>query len=468
MGPLRLLEKSVGILAAVILVALTGFVALDVAVLEDNPADGLFEINSDHLYLDSKEYVDYAEVAFIDDVKYPDLKEQGLFWHTFNTFTEKVVEAPADSALGASFVDPNKPTIIFIHGMEAGGYHIRNTYLLPDFLDARNELNLTELSADAEVSMLYLWLRKGYNVGFFHWERFSGGLGNAIGETPMGNEERIWATDGETGTRFVDAQGIGHTDATEYSIAENFAAEYIRAMRLLPDTMGDKEIRIQSHSMGGEVTAAGVFLLTELADPEVNQLPEKQLPDRYSLMDTYFSMKLVFGDKIIPMTINDITISWSKKPLPENGMKDTILDCLKVFANHGIVMDYYTYHGSTLKLGLTPDDVSVMLQLMTITDLDIDWASYYPTGGLNTLGWITASGHVAMLYYLNSSISTPDMLTDLTSGNYAPSARMSTEDLKTIIGNYYLISDGKQTFDISDDTFTQPGIEALLSDFNPL
>lgn len=468
MGSLRLVEKAIGIIAAVIFVSLVGFVALDVAVLDNNPADGLFEINSDHLYLDSKDYVEYADVAFLDDVKYPDLLEQGLFWHTFNTFTEEIVEAPADSTLGASFVDPNKPTIIFIHGMEASGYRIRNTYLLPDFLDARNELGISELSSGADVSMLYLWLRKGYNVGFFHWERFSGGLGSSIGETPMNNEERIWATDGQTGTRFVDAEGVGHFDGTEYSIAENFAAEYIRAMRLLPDTMGDKEIRIQSHSMGGEVTAAGVFLLTELADPDVNQLPEKQLPDRYSLMDTYFSMNLTVGDKTIPMTVNDITISWSKKPLPKDGMKDTILDCLKVFANHGIVMDYYTYHGSTLKLGLTPADVQVMLQLMTITDLDIDWASYYPGGGLNSLGWITASGHVAMLYYVSSSISTPDMLTDLTSGEYAPSARMSSSDLKNIIGNYYLISGGTETFDISDDTFTQPGIEALLNDFNPL
>jgi len=68
MRSLRLIEKAIGIIVAAIFVSLIGFMAIDVAVLEDNAADKLFEINSDHLYLDSKEYVEYADVAFIDDL----------------------------------------------------------------------------------------------------------------------------------------------------------------------------------------------------------------------------------------------------------------------------------------------------------------------------------------------------------------------------------------------------------------
>lgn len=472
MRGISIFEKAIGLIAAIIFVSLGAFVALDATVLSDNSASNndLYEINSDHLYLDGRDYVDYAEVCDYDYDKYPILMEQGLFWHTWNESTQRVVEAPADSALGASYVDPEKPTMIFIHGMEASGYHIRNTYWIPDFLDGRNELNVAnEVEEGNPVSMLYLWLRAGWNVGFFHWERFSSGLGTSFGESPINNEERIWATDGKSGTRFVSTDGKGYFDGTEYCVAEHFVAEYIRAMRLLPDTMGDQEIRIQAHSMGGEVTAAGLFLLTELAHPDVNQLPKKQLPDRYSLIDTYFSMYFYVNGIPIPMTVNDITISWSKKPLPENGMKDTVIDCLKVFANHGIAMDYYTYNGSALKIGLTPSDVETILQFMCITDLNIDWASYYPSGGLSQVGWITANGHVAMLYWAASSKALGDYCLDVTngisSGEKAPSLYMSNEEIKALAGKYYLLSGGKQTFTCEDDTFTQPGLEVLMEGF---
>lgn len=460
---------AVGFAVVVSLISVIGIVAFDI-IPQTEAGFWNFKVDSDHLYLDDKQYVDYAKEVDYDYEKYPELEtQQGLVWYTLNEVTNKISEAPADSELGASYVDPSKPTVVFIHGMESQGYRNRNTYALPQVLEPKSALGLTDLSNTSTVFAPYVWMKKGYNVGMFHWERFSSGPMGSMLELPIGNEERIWANNGSTKTRFVDSEGNMHYDATNYTVGEHFAAEYIRAMNLLPDTMGDNEIRFVAHSMGGQVTAAGLFLLTELAHPDVKQIDAKKLPNRYALIDTYFStiVKLPNGGEIV-MSPEKINIRWSGKPLPKNALKQTIFDCLKVFKHHGIVTEYITYRSSFLRASLDKTDVQTLLECGVFIDADIDWSEQYERdpklAGSGAL-WEFFHAHVGMLYLYCGSIST-DFSADVTEDSetaYAPTAATSTEDLKQLIGKCYLQTDGGKTLTAADDKYIQVSIEDLYS-----
>jgi len=424
-------------------------------------------VESDYLYNDTRDYINYAKEVDWDYEQFPYLDECGLFWYSWDSSAKQLLEEPADSELGASFVDPTKPTVVFIHGMQMDGYVYRNDYQVPAVLNPAETLGLTELSSSDKFYIQYAWLNKGWNVGMFHWERFSSGEGGALLELPTGNEERIWATDGPSKDRHIDPTGYPHFGATEYSIAEHFAAEYIRAMNLLPDNMGEEEIRFVAHSMGGQVVAAGLFLLTELAHPDVNQISVDKLPNRYALIDTYFGtvVKLDNGESFI-MGPEDITVRWSGKTLPQGKIKDTIFDCLKVFNRFGIVMEYIAYKGSFLLMSLDKADMREFLEYATITDARLNWGDMYSNDP--KLGWVTTwelqHGHVAMLHLYGCSIAA-DKCPDITDSDviaYAPSAALPTEELRKLVGNYYLLTEGGTGFDMGKHKYTQPGLDALF------
>ncbi|HQC55143.1 MAG TPA: hypothetical protein PKX91_05415 [Clostridia bacterium] len=455
-------------LGAIVIVVLLSSIAF-IACTPANTVDtSLWDerVDADYLYNDARDYVDYAKEVDWDYEQFPYLNECGLFWYSWDSDTKKLSEDPADSELGASYIDPNKPTVIFIPGMQMDGYLFRNDYSILKALNPVETLGLTELSSTDKVYMPYLWLKQGWNVGMFHWERFSSGEAGALLELPPSNEERIWAVDGETRDRHVDPDGEAHFGATDYCIAEHFAAEYIRAMNLLPDSMGKEEIRLVAHSMGGEVVAAGLFLLTELSHPKVNQISVDKLPNRYALVDTYFStvIKRADGEDFI-MGPEDITVRWSGKTLPEGKMQDTIFACLKLFKRFDIAMEYISYRGSFLLLSLNKEYMREFLKYATVIDAKVDWSELYSAGGLTWgTSWELECGHVAMLYLYCSSIAAGNSL-DITNPDvvaYAPTAALPTEDLKKCIGKYYQLTEGNTSFNMAEHKYTQPGVDDLI------
>lgn len=420
-------------------VALIILMCLSVALIGCKvPDEGKIRVANDNLYSDNG-YIDYATEVFFDVDTYPDMAEMGLFWTRFDSETEQIIQVPADSAEGAALVDPAKPTIINVHGVLLDGYYQQERFYLNGKIANPAEFNLDTQN----VSMLHIWLKEGWNVGTFHYNRFASEDGG-----PKIIEAKVWSTDAvnkitseTTGMRYRHQNGsYSAHNITEYSLAEHFAAEYIRAMNLLPDSMGSEEIRVAAHSMGGEVSTAGIFLLTELADD--GQLSRDKLPDRFALLDSYFSTTL----GTVYMGPVDITIRWSGKPLVNNNSGVTMLECLKDLEANGIALEYYTYLESFLKLGM----VNIVEEFKTLTAYTI----VYPNWNGNGYSVLTDGHNGVREWYLCSILSDP--VKDITNGydttDTAPSAAMSTERIRELKGREYIVVDGTTTVNTADDT----------------
>ncbi|MDD4316003.1 MAG: InlB B-repeat-containing protein [Clostridia bacterium] len=387
-----------------------------------------------NLYSDNG-YIDYAENVFLDVDKYPDMAEMGLFWTTWDEQEQAIVQVPADSTQGASLVDPSKPTIINVHGVLLDGFYRQERFNLNTKIAEPNEFDL-----DTDfVSMNYLWLREGWNVANFHYNRF------ASENNPGLIESKIWANDGEMGVRYRHQNGeFSAADVTQYSLAEHFAAEYIRAMRLLPANMGEKEIRFTGHSMGGMLTTAALFLLTELAD--AGQLAQTQLPERYALLDSYFSTVLEIGDELLYVGPKDITIRWSNKPLVYNNSGATMMACLKAIAAKGIALEYYTYEvRNFLSLGAK----QYAEELRKVSTYAVVYPDFQGQGYT-----VAGDGHNGVReWYLCSILDEP--LRDTTYGDtgaMAPSAALATNRLFELYNKEFAIDEGTTTVRAYDDT----------------
>jgi|AGTN01.2.fsa_nt_gi hypothetical protein len=385
-----------------------------------------------------KGYVDYAKEVFFDTDRYPDLAEEGLFWTKWNGETGKVDLTPADSAEGAALVDTSRPTIILVHGMLADGYYSQEQFYLNSDIARPEEFNLET----DDVPLAYLWMRAGWNVGYFQYNRFA-----AESMFYYLIEGKIWSTEGGVGMRYRRTDNTTVDNCSPYVLAEHFAAEYIRAMNYLPDTMGDMEIRIAAHSMGGMLSAAGMFLLTELAD--AGQLDPKKLPDRYAMLDPFFGVNLDDnGEGYMGMT--GLVTRWSGKPLYRDNTGFAMLECLKDIVANGTAVEYYTSDDSFLRAALSPGMTAI---LKTLVAYEVVYPDY---SGYSDKYTITMNGHNGIRDWYLCSIFSPPVL-DVTSGydpyKYALSASTPTDAVGKLAGASFHIEEGAQTVNAGDDKF---------------
>lgn len=377
-------------------------------------------------------YINYASKVFLDTEKYTDMEEMGLFWTKWDDENQCTIKVPADTCEGAALVDTSKPTLINVHGMLTDGHIKQQCY------DLNSEIaDPEEFGLDTDnVSMIYLWLKNGWNVGNYYYNRF------AAEDLPYLIENKIWSTD--KGIRYRHSDGSYENNVSDYTLAEHFCAEYIRAMKFLPSSMGDKEIRLAAHSMGGQLSTAGLFLLNELS--KNGQIDKKQLPDRYTMLDPYFSGTLQVGEKEFYMGPSDININWSGKPIYKNNVGKMMIECLKQIENDGIVLEYYTYPTSFLKLAMK-GIVEDLRELCT-------YCVIYPNWNTDNGYTILENGHNAVREWYMCSIMA-DTVDDITFGNNttekAPSASMLTTEIKRLKGKQYTLIGGETSVNASDD-----------------
>lgn len=391
------------------------------------PHDGLLSDNG---------YIDYAKEVYLDVQNYPDLAEMGLFWTQWDAEQDKMVLKDADTAEGAALIDPDKPTIILVHGMLGDGHIKQEAFYLSDKIADPAEFGLQS----SGVPLGLIWQKLGWNVGYFHYNRFG-----AEGFFPHFIECKIWAIDGDTGIRYRHRNGSTTDGATQYSVAEHFAAEYIRAINLLPANMGNKEIRVAAHSMGGEVSTAALFLLTVLADE--GQLSKDKLPDRFAMLDPYFSTSLVSEDNeiLFELSPKDITIRWSGKMLPYNSVGWTMIDCLRYMVDKGIAIEYYTYSLSWLVIAMPPDIIKELKKLCVYVIMEPDYDYINPAYSKAN------DGHNGVRdWYLCSMYSPPVVDQD---GNTAASAATPTSVIKELKGKFFIMDAGNRTILANDDVF---------------
>lgn len=421
----------------------------------DPPADpNAYKVAADNLYSDNG-YIDYAREVVIplsvydevQDKSFTDAQEMGLFWIRFEE-GHGITEIPADSEEGAALIDPNKPTLILVHGMMSDGYYNREGFFVNDTIAKEQEFGInTETDTLSRI-----WHNAGWNVGYFHYERLA-----AEGGDMFYIESKIWATDGKkVGIRYRHADNTVTDGWTDYSIAEHFAAEYIRAMNLLPESMGNKEIRVAAHSMGGQLTTATLFLLTELA--RTGQLPMDQLPDRFAMLDPFFSVN-VEDDAGKPLATigpnkesvgSDITIRWSGKGLPRNNTGVAMIECLKALEYYGIAMEYYAFNQSFLTLAMSNEIIAAVQRYAPFVILAPNYAQL---PGKSKPFNITENGHNGVRdWYLCSLYYQPPV--DTTENKIA-SASSTYEEILALRGKAYIQTGGNTTFTAGDDVFTQ-------------
>ncbi len=429
------MKKIIGIVCIIALVAGAGVMAYFGTEIDAWPK---VKVASANLYSDHG-YINYAEKVYFDVEKEPELADTGLFWARWNADENKIELLHADSPEGAALIDTDKPTIINVHGVLSEG----NKY--PELFNLNVKVHFPEdYGVEGEnVSMLYLWLREGWNVGVFYYNKFVADVPNAI-------EGKIWSNNSPLGIKYRKKDGSeSDPHFTKYCLAEHFAAEYIRAMRFLPKTMGDKEIRLTAHSMGGQLATAGLFLLTELA--RVGQLPHYQLPSRYALLDAYFSIKMPLGDGFLDVGIKDVNISWSGKPLYNNSVGKTMIECLKDLKANGIAVEYYVYESSVIKAFMA--DLSADLRDVCVyVSINPDYNS------INSRYTLLGDGHNGVReWYLVSLLSPPikDATEGSDSGELAPSAALDTAVLKSFMGKAFIISEGAYTTSCDDDVMVR-------------
>jgi hypothetical protein len=390
--------------------------------------------------LSAKSYLDYAELVKFDSSTYPELEDQGLFWTKWDSTTNSRVEIAADSQAGTDLVDTNKPTLIFVHGMLTNGNVTRQPFNLPSAIaySAAREFGLTD-----NVQLIKLWLDAGWNVGLFHYNRFT-----AEGVAAWNVENKIWSVDSRVGMRFTYPDGsYSDTNVSEYCLAEHLAAEYVRAVNLLPESFGTTEIRFAGHSMGGELSASGLFLISELV--RVNQLPQRALPDRYALLDPLLGISLGEGDSL---SADGITTGWSDVPLIDDHTGSTMLECIRVLAEYGIPIEFYAYKKSWL-IGMTKPSITKKLkELITYTYLDPTYEGYTSLYSYMT----DAHGIINDWYLCSIAFKAPLNTTNGRVANiYAASASTPTEYLKTLQGKTFIIDTGASTVTTVDDTFIE-------------
>ena len=430
--------KRLGLTVVVVLLAVCFGLAGALAVnkLLPNEDDSIkfawdkVRVAHENMYPDNFEYVDYAEEVKFDYDKYPLLENQGLFWLKWDDASNSYIKIDADTAEGASLVDPSKPTIINIHGMLVEGYYTEEMYWMPE-----DSTTSEEIGYDMPVQTFKFWFDKGYNVGMYSYQKFA-----AEGISYNSIEEKMWATNGEIGIRYQKPDTTYDEDVSEYTITEHFAADYIRAMKLLPDNFGDKEIRFAAHSMGGQMVTGGTFLLTELAS--VGQLNPNQLPDRICMEDTFFGAFIDMGDNVLYAGTRGLILRWSGKPLPNDTTGETVIECLKDIAANGVVFEYYSYDASFLRSAQKKQMKKDLIDNSVYIVMDPKFASNEHCGVRD--------------FYLTSILVDYDSSLELTDAEkVAYAASLPTEELRALVGKCFRVQEGQTTIMPNDDVYIE-------------
>ncbi|NLZ25415.1 MAG: hypothetical protein GX891_03040 [Clostridiales bacterium] len=395
-------------LAVVMTVCAMAFV---LTACNDDPVDefAIFRINNNVNY---KQDVDVS--PNVSDV----FNGHGMMLVTgFDESGMRVIEADANdrSVIENSF-DPAKPTLIIIHGVQLGEGRQKDflSYWLAENDDRGQDMALYFF--DGEMN----YEKKSWNVMYFHWEKFADAENDentAIGDImgmPSTNfmqvEERIWTRglDGQ-GSRYVfedDPATPENEDGTlsepvmAYSVAEWFAAEYIRTFDLIAEVypeyaISHDEIRVAAHSMGGALCVSGVGLLNLLS--EAGKFDKRLLPGRLALLDSFVGT---------PGSFKNAKYAWNGNSFIANSYRAsyaTMLRYIKSYSNPA--MEFYSNTSEMVPfMGSTENEDSYFKEISSLMCYTIIYPKYINVDHAT----IFASGHNAIReWYFTSYMYEP-------------------------------------------------------------
>ena len=453
-------------------------------------------------YMRAEEYRDYSEVDFDYDY-HTYLNDQGLFWaYADEDGTPRMVadrdHEQVDQLLQDGVIDPAKPTIVFIHGIQMGSYN-RNVIFTEAAITAPDVLSPSDPLYSDYVDEAYnmvqtntLYYRNGFNVLNFVYNRFSdegaidgylrdkdGELildesGNPVSQVFMANrtiESKVWSTDGVGGVRYRLPSGL-YSDGTnesgtpvdgaecfadpehaiDFTVAEYLCGEWIRCVKRLSDkgvTLSDKGVRFAGHSMGCEVTTVGTYLLTELV--RVGQIDKSYLPERVCMLDGYMGFyagekfdayATDMGASIIQMTSTvNCHVAWTGKLMERGAIASMMCAAVRQIVANDIAYEYYIDGTPTSMVSTVGNTMRTLLFSMV--------AVVKYTGSFRN-----THNSVRSVYCSSQVCPVPDLVDQ--DGNVigkAISAASTTAEIKAAHGKIFVMTEGASTGSAIDDKY---------------
>lgn len=451
-------------------------------------------------------YVDFASTYDFNFETDPDLYDQGMFWCYYDEALDVIAEVPArdhdkvDELIEKGFIDSNKPTIIFVHGVAVATYepyYVHGVlsysgghyYASPKTLSPTDEdmgLYAMEVEGEQKVNMNLIYLKNGYNVINFVYQRYADEvaitdnykfLDGTVRQITAANnaviEAKVYATDGIAGMRYRYPDGTfsdqepNVKEDVDFSIAEYFVAEYIRTFNYMVERGvffdGTRTI-IKGHSMGGVVDVIGSFLISELI--RVNQIPSYYMPSRLILEDSYFGVYSDYGDYVPSyselgemgqkaldryylLACQGVTCHWTGKPLGNAGTVPLYLCALRTLAeDYNIAIEYYCDGNLSSYASIPAAKLRYIMRKYVAT------AVYkFSHNGANSHNGIMelSDGYAAIAPIVDLTTSDSDY--SFASIGYVISTALTDEQIKQLRGVEFTQTAGGDTDTLRDDTF---------------
>ncbi len=182
--------------------------------------------------------------------------DYGMYWYSYDQAAEKAIPGQYNP-----YYDPNKPTVIYIHGWQN---NTTTQQSREDFVYSAN--------GGPDFSVADAWVAAGWNVGVCYWNQF------ADEAEVKDAEAKVWSAQGPKAMRWRDVNGDYH-EGPSRSASELCAESYGQA---LADYRGS-HIRLVGHSLGNQMVIATAKVVSDLID--IGDLPSHLLPTRIALLD---------------------------------------------------------------------------------------------------------------------------------------------------------------------------------------
>jgi len=256
----------------------------------------------------------------------------GIYWYGPNGSYQKALPNTPNP-----YFDKDKPTIIYIHGL--------NTDAMPDrshesFLYQENYTHDT-----INIDTAAIWRKKGWNIGAFYWRQFAD---EAI---VWDAEAKIWSIYGYQGMRQRRVDGSYFVDPNiNKTVTQMFYESFVEAMQ----GYRGNNIRFAGNSLGNQlaITTANMIRINFRS----NNLPYNLLPSRIALLDPYYS----FGGK------HYLNWRWPGEIAREY---------VRALRDEGVVFEHYgsslVQHGGDSNIGLRNLSAQQELRPWFIDALDI-------------------------------------------------------------------------------------------------
>ncbi|MBF9002281.1 MULTISPECIES: hypothetical protein [Vibrio] len=187
----------------------------------------------------------------------------GLYWFGADNQYE---EASSSTQDGSTYYDPEKPTLILIHGWQNGSITDQD----------RQTFYEDDSNGWPDKDFANSWISAGYNVGLLYWDQF------ADESEVKDAEAKIWSTEGNQAMRWIDSEGTYHS-GPDQNVTELLLAKYEAAMAGYQGS----DIRLAGHSLGNQLALRLADQLVQLAD--AGDINSNEVPGRVSLLDPFYS-----------------------------------------------------------------------------------------------------------------------------------------------------------------------------------